>query len=264
MLLSLAGRVAVVTGAGSGLGKAYAHALAAAGAQVIVADRDLTSAEETTESIEVQGYLARPLQVDVANEASIASFAQRLESDFEYLHVLVNNAGVTSLPARAHEVTVADFDRVMAINVRGMFLCTRALIPHMLRAGSASLINISSIIGLVGVYPGFEVSGVPYATSKAAVVGFTRQVAVEYARDGLRANVIAPGWHGGTNLGRERRGVATREELQRFETYIRESVPMGRRGLPSEMDGLIVYLASDASRYVTGQVFAHDGGVTAG
>jgi len=151
----------------------------------------------------------------------------------------------------------------MAVNLRGMFLCARAVLPGMMRSGGGSIINIASIVGLVGVYPRFAASATPYASSKAAVAGFTRQLAAEYAADGIRVNAIAPGWHGGTSLGRERRAIATPEDIERFENYIIGSVPMRRRGKPEEMDGLVVYLASDASRYLTGQVIAHDGGVTA-
>ncbi|MPZ55166.1 MAG: SDR family oxidoreductase, partial [Rhizobiales bacterium] len=127
-----------------------------------------------------------------------------------------------------------------------------------------SVINLSSYLGLVGAYPGFPVTAIQYGTTKAGVIGFTRQLAMEYAADGLRANVIAPGWHFGTNLGKARRAVATAEELASFEAYAKASIPMGRFGTPEDLSGLIIYLASDASRYVTGQVFAHDGGITAG
>jgi NAD(P)-dependent dehydrogenase (short-subunit alcohol dehydrogenase family) len=124
----------------------------------------------------------------------------------------------------------------------------------------ASMINIASIVGMAGYYPSFPGAGCNYAASKAGVVGFTRQVAAEYASDALRANAIAPGWHEGTRLGAERRAVASPEAIARFDAAILGRTPLGRKGQPEELEGLVVYLASDASSFVTGQVFVHDGG----
>ena len=262
-IFDLTGKTIVVTGAGSGLGKSYAHALASAGAEVVCADRDATAAEDCVASIVQKGHAARPATVDVGDETSVNTFASLLAADGAALDGLVNNAGIASLPMRTHEVDVADWDRVLAVNLRGMFLCCKALIPLLLRKQASSIINISSVIGEIGIYPGFAITATPYASSKAAVLGFTRQLAVEYAREGLRANAIVPGWHGGTQLGRERRKLATPQDIALFEKHITATVPMGRRGKPAEMDGLIVYLASNASSYVTGQSFAHDGGLTA-
>lgn len=201
--------------------------------------------------------------MDVSLAESVAHGMEALTATHGPVDILVNNAGITSLPARTHEVSIEDWDRVMAVNMRGMFLCSRAVLPGMMHSGRGVIINIASIVGMVGVYPGFTVSATPYASSKAAVAGFTRQLAAEYAAEGIRVNAIAPGWHGGTALGRARRALASSEDLQQFENYISNSVPMHRRGTPEDMDGLVVYLASDASRYLTGQVIAHDGGVTA-
>ena len=262
-MFDLKGRVAVVTGAGSGLGKAYAHALSAAGASVVCADIDQSAAHSCAASIQELDQQAWGVLLNVADVLSVAQAIGETLDRFGRIDVLVNNAGVTSLPARAHEVSVADWDRVMTVNIRGMFACAREVLPTMLQLGGGSIINIASVIGLVGVYPRFAVTGVPYASSKGAVIGFTKQLAAEYAADGIRVNAIAPGWHGGTSLGKERRAKASQSDLQQFESYIADSVPMARRGVPNEMDGLLVYLASDASRYVTGQVIAHDGGLTA-
>jgi NAD(P)-dependent dehydrogenase (short-subunit alcohol dehydrogenase family) len=262
-IFSLAGRVALVTGAGSGLGKAYAHALAAAGARVLCVDKEELAAQACAESIKALGQAADAATMDVSLADSVTHGIEELAARHGPVGILVNNAGITSLPARTHEVSIEDWDRVMAVNLRGMFFCSRAVLPDMMRSGKGVIINIASIVGMVGVYPGFTVSATPYASSKAAVAGFTRQLAAEYASDGIRVNAIAPGWHGGTALGRARRELATADDLQQFESYISSSVPMRRRGTPDEMDGLVVYLASDASRYLTGQVIAHDGGVTA-
>ncbi len=209
------------------------------------------------------GNASLAIDANVADESSVRQMADRAKRTCGTVDILVSNAGIATVPARAHEMQVEDWDRLIAIHLRGVFLCTRAVLPMMLAAGGGSIINIASIIGLVGHYPGHAAVGANYAAAKSGVVGFTRQMAVEYARDGIRANAIAPGWHGGTRLGEERRATAKPEEIAAFEAAIRAQTPMGRRGTPDELQGLCIYLASDASRYVTGQVFAHDGGWTA-
>jgi len=151
---------------------------------------------------------------------------------------------------------------LIAVNLKGVFLCSRAVLPAMIKAQRGSIVNIASLLGLRGHYPGFPCANVNYAAAKAGVDGMTRQLAAEYAADGIRVNAICPGWHEGTALGRERKAVAP-EEVARFDEAIYRRVPMGRKGQPEELDGLIVYLASDASSYVTGQSFSHDGGWTA-
>lgn len=257
------GRRAVVTGAASGLGRAFALALAQAGAQVVCVDRDDAGLAQTAELAHAKGFEMLNVLADVADETAVEAMSARIAEQANTVDILVNNAGIATPPGRTHEISVADWDRAIAVNLRSMFLVTRLLLPSMLRSRSGSIVNLSSFLGLVGAYPGFPITAIPYATSKAGVVGFTRQIAIEYAIDGIRANAIAPGWHGGTNLGRERRATATAEDGKRFEAFIAGSVPMQRRGTPEDLCGLLLYLASDASLYMTGQVFAHDGGITA-
>ena len=144
-------------------------------------------------------------------------------------------------------------------NLRGVFLTTRKALQLML-PGPGSIINIASVAALRGYYPGFVSLQVNYSTAKAGVIGFTRQVAAEYAKEKIRVNAIAPGWHGGTALAAERRAVSTPEQMAQFEKALHERIPMKHRGVPDDLVGLAVYLASDASHYVTGQVIAHDGG----
>jgi NAD(P)-dependent dehydrogenase (short-subunit alcohol dehydrogenase family) len=256
------GKSAVITGAAGGLGRAFALSLGAAGARVSCIDRDAEGLAETAR-------LGAALGISVPTAAADLAVATEVEAALEKLvpasavDILINNAGIATLPGRTHEIAVPDWDRAMAANLRSMFLVTRAVLPGMVHRQCGSIINLSSFLGLVGAYPQFPITAIPYATTKAGVVGFTRQLAIEYATDGIRANAIAPGWHGGTNLGRERRATATPEEGRRFEDYITASVPMGRRGTPEDLCGLVQYLASDASQYLTGQVIAHDGGITA-
>jgi NAD(P)-dependent dehydrogenase (short-subunit alcohol dehydrogenase family) len=261
-LFALTGRVALVTGAGSGLGRAFAATLAEAGAHAVCADHHADAAAAAAELAQ-RGVSASAAEVDVADERAVARLMSDVNGRFGQLHILVNNAGISTNPVRTHEFPVEDFDRLMAINLRGVFLCTRAALPIMLRQRQGSIINISSILGLGGYYPGFPAAGVNYAASKAAVIGLTRQVAMEYAGDGIRCNAIAPGWHRGTALAAERRDKVTPEEFARFERTVTAAVPLGRRADPHELAGLLLYLGADSSAYVTGQVFAHDGGWTA-
>lgn len=261
-LFDLKGKTALVTGAGSGLGLAFARGLADHGARVILADRNLEWAQEGAASIAAAGGQALALQTDVADADSVERLVERAHGWTGTIDILVNNAGIATRPFRLHELPIADWDRLIAINLRGVFLCTRAVLPVMLSGGGGSIISLASIVGVVGVYPGHTMVNASYAASKAGVSGITRQVAVEYAKDKIRANAIAPGWHGGTRLGHEARAGATEEVVKRFESSIVAGTPMGRRGTPEELVGLVVYLASDASRYLTGQTIVHDGGWT--
>jgi NAD(P)-dependent dehydrogenase (short-subunit alcohol dehydrogenase family) len=261
-LFSLAGRTALVTGAGSGLGREFALGLADAGADAICIDRERAWVEETVGLIAQSGGRACALVADVADQSAVDQVAAAVAKSHGALHVLVNNAGVAPFPNRAHETDIDDWKRVLDINLTGAFLVTRALLPLMLKAGGGSIINIASMIGLVGFYPDFSVSGVAYAASKAGLIGFTRQLAVEYAKDKIRVNAIAPGWHGGTRLAAHVKGAWGANMNERFEGAILDGTPMGRRGLPKELQGLVVFLASDASSYMTGQVVGHDGGWT--
>ena len=258
---SLAGRTAVVTGAASGLGRTFATALAQMGAHVACVDREAAGLRETVDTI---GEAALALIADVADEAAVNNAAAAVADWRDGApDILVNNAGLATPPARLGDVPVSDWDRAISVNLRGVFLCTKAWLPPLLRGGRGTIVNIASYLGLKGVYPGFPVTAMPYTASKAAIVGMTRQLAMEYATEGLRVNAIAPGWHAGTGLGRERRASSTPDSDERFARYLRTSAPLGRSGTPDELVGLLLYLVSDASRYVTGQVIAHDGGQTA-
>ena len=261
-VFSLQGRNIVVTGAAEGLGRTFALAFAGRGAFVACVDID-PAVEETSARITKNGGRAMAITADVSSEAAVLAMAAKLEAQIDTLHVLVNNAGIAVPPGRLLDVSVANWDRVIATNLRSVFLCSKALLPMLLRSKDASIINLSSFLALVGLYPGFEITAIPYAASKAGVDGFTRQLAIEYARNGLRVNAIAPGWHGGTRLGRERQASSDPATIKRFNDFIESSIPMGHMGTPDDLTGLAIYLASSASRYVTGQTFAHDGGLTA-
>ena len=258
-LFRLDGKVAVVTGAGNGLGRSFALGLAAFGAHVVCADRNLEGAEETASLAKQSRLNAEALHNDVAEERSVAEAWRWIKERYGRVDILINNAGIATASGRTHEFSLADWDRLIAINLRGVFLSTRAALNLML-PGPGSIINIASVAALRGYYPGFAALQVNYAAAKGGVIGFTRQVAAEYAKEEIRVNAIAPGWHGGTALAAERRAVSTPEQMAQFEKALHERIPMKHRGVPDDLVGLAVYLASDASHYVTGQVIAHDGG----
>jgi NAD(P)-dependent dehydrogenase (short-subunit alcohol dehydrogenase family) len=260
-LFDLAGKKIVVTGAASGLGRVFAEALSKAGAAVASIDRDAALLAEC-------GVTARAgdcaIVADLTEEVEVAKASEQVLRWSEgRLDVLVNNAGIATRPGRLLDVSTSDWDRGLSTNLRSVFLLTRALLPALIESGHGSIVNISSLLGLVGAYPGFAVTAVPYSASKAGLIGFTRQVAMEYAAERVRSNAIAPGWHGGTRLGREREAAGGPAAVAQLEAYIDRDVPLGYRGKPSDLVGLLIYLASEASSYVTGQVFSHDGGITA-
>jgi NAD(P)-dependent dehydrogenase (short-subunit alcohol dehydrogenase family) len=256
----LAGRAALVTGAGGGLGRHFATALAAVGATVWCADIDGASAATTVDAIGEAGGDASAVESDVSDADSVAAMLATVTGGPTPLRILVNNAGIATKPCRVHEIAVADWDRVIATNLRGVFLCTRAALPPLIAAGGGSIVNLASVAGWGGVPPDISSLG-HYVAAKAGVIGFTKQVAVEYGREGVRSNAIAPGWHPGGRLARES-GLDEEQKRRHFER-ICDLVPMGRVGLQDELVALLLYLASDASSYLTGQVIAHDGGWTA-
>jgi len=262
-MFQLDGRVAVVTGAGSGLGRVFARTLALYGAAVICADVTAAGNEETAAMIAGEGGKARTFILDVADAAAVAGLAADIQAREKKVDVLVNNAGISTGKDLLHELPVAKWDRVMAVNLRGVFLCMHCLLPLMLPQQRGSVINISSIAGLVGVDPRIPSVSSNYAAAKAGVIGLTRAAAAEYGGHGIRVNAIAPGWHLGTNLSQQRHIKSDPEKLKAYVDRLRRDTPLARTGEPEELAGLVIYLASDASSFVTGQVIAHDGGWSA-
>jgi NAD(P)-dependent dehydrogenase (short-subunit alcohol dehydrogenase family) len=262
-LFNLEGRVALVTGAALGLGRSFAQTLAEAGADVVIVDIDKDHLDETEGILKATGRKVLKVVGDVSNPRDVARMVGESVSNFGQLNIAVNNAGIITKPARFHEMPPEDWNKVISVNLTGVFLCMQKEIELMLKQGNGgSIINLSSVLGLVGLDPDL-MPRVNYIASKHGVLGLTKQGAVEYAEHGIRVNAIAPSWFSGTSLSRDRNKVQTSEEQDVREKGIIALTPMKRRGRIDELQGLLLFLASDASTYATGQVFVCDGGWTA-
>lgn len=260
-IFDLLGKVVLITGGGSGLGRVFCEGMAEFGADVVCVDINREWAEETANLINKFGHRTLVIEADVSKPKDVQRMIDDTVKEFGSLDILFNNAGIASRPHRIHEMPIEDWDRLMAINLRGVFLCMRAAIPVMLKQKSGNIINISSILGLVGLRPTLGPQA-NYSTSKAGVISLTKQAAAEYGKDGIRVNCIAPGWHEGTRISLAYREAETPASTEQRHQLQADLTPMGRRGSASELKGLAIYLASDASSFVTGQVFVHDGGWT--
>ena len=249
-LISLQGRVAVVTGAGRGIGRAIALRLAEAGAVVVVVDRDETDAASVADEIRATGAAAHAVQADVSNEAAVRSLVRATCDDLGGIDVLVNNAGIfPSCPVLQMET--ADFDRVIAVNLRGVFLCTReAALAMVDRGRGGAIVNVTSIDALHPAMVGLA----HYDASKHGAWGFTKNVALELAPHGIRVNAVAPG--GVLTPGVSEMGGGSAAAVAAFAA----SVPEGRMGAPDDIARAVLFLASDMSSYMTGAQLVVDGG----
>lgn len=262
MSFDLRGKVALITGAGRGLGRAMAQAFGEAGADVVCVSLTEEPLKETAELVKRFGHRVSSLVVDVSKPGEVDCMMNETLSHFGKLDIAVNNAGILHKPYRFHELPLEEWNRLIAVDLTGVFLCMQKEIGIMVRQQYGTIINISSILGLVGLDPEFTPRA-SYVAAKHGVIGLTKQAALEYAPDHIRVNAIAPGFISGTDMGRERLAGETTEDLQQRRAKMNESTPMGRRGSVEELNGLLLYLASDASSFVTGQVFTVDGGWTA-
>ena len=243
----LTGRTAIVTGASSGLGAHFAAVLAAAGAQVVAAARRL----ERLEELGGRGSAIHPVRCDVTDDEDRAQLVATALDRFGHIDVCINNAGMSS-GGPERQATLAAFRAVMQLNVDALFALSQAVAEPMRAQGSGSVINISSMFGFVASAP---VPDAGYVASKSAVNGLTRELAAQWAREGVRVNAIAPGFF---------RSEMTVElfEDDRAKRWFERNCPMGRPGRLEELDGALLFLASDASSYCTGQVLTIDGGWT--
>ena len=261
-LFDLKGRVALVTGGGSGLGRVFCETLAEFGADIAIGDIDEEGALKTTETAEKLGRRSLVVRADVTHPGDVQHMVEETRSKLGAVDILINNAGIMTKANKVADMPVEDWDRVIAVDLKGVFLCTRAVLPVMVRQGRGNIINIASVYG---VKPLFEIGkanpNAHYAAAKAGVVSLTKETALEYAREGIRVNAIAPGFFGG-KLGQWIEDPGEAERRKQFEEAIADTTPMGRRGVPTELRGIVLYLASDASSFVTGQVFTADGGIS--
>jgi len=247
---TLRDKVAVVTGAGRGLGRAMALALAAAGADVALASRTRDQLDAVARDVEALGRRAMSVPTDVTNPEAVSSLVDAVLHQFGHVDVLVNNSGViSSTPLLEQEPD--DWDRIIATNVRGTFLVTRAVGRHMVAQGSGKIINIASNFAFKGV-----ANHAAYCTSKAAVVAFTRSMAVEWARHGVQVNALAPGYFA-TDLNAELR--ADPAALAR----VIKAIPARRTGTADDLSAWLLLLAGPASDFMTGETIIVDGGQTA-
>jgi NAD(P)-dependent dehydrogenase (short-subunit alcohol dehydrogenase family) len=262
-LFDLTGKVALVTGGAIGLGKAFGEALAEYGADVAIGDIDEPTARETAAQIEKKGRRSLFVKADVTRPDEVQHLVEVTVARFGTIDILVNNAGVSSKGMRIHEMPLEVFDRVIDIDLRGVFICTHAVLPVMLKQERGNIINIASVYGLRPFFNICEVKpNAAYVTAKTAVIGLTRETAVEYARDGIRANAIVPGWFTGTRLIAQAQGPEFAPFVEQYDETVLRLTPMGRKAEPNELKALVVYLASEASTFVTGQSFVVDGGIS--
>jgi NAD(P)-dependent dehydrogenase (short-subunit alcohol dehydrogenase family) len=247
----LDGKACVVTGAGSGIGRATAQKLAAEGGRVVCVDIAAEGVRETADGI---GGNAVAVAADVSSRADCNAFVQRCIDQFGRIDVLVNNAGV-NLPGVFHEVPDETIERTLGVNVRGPIYGCQAAIPHMLSQGGGSIVNVSSVNGVVA-----EPYLAVYATSKGAVVMLSRGIALDYAKQGIRCNVVCPGW---VDTPINYAHAEMLGGLQNVYDTIDSFQPIGRPGEPIEIANVIAFLASDEASFVTGSVVLADGGMTA-
>ena len=247
----LDGRVALVTGGVRGLGQTMAAALAEAGADVAVTARNQGSAEGAATALAAatsrrcRGYAA-----DVTLSEDVERLARAVEADFGRIDILINNAG-TNIRGSIEQLTEADWDAVVDTNLKGPFLCARAIGPGMVKRGWGRVINLGSVLGVIAL-----AGRAPYASSKAGIINLTRVLALEWAGTGVTANAICPGAFG-TEMNRQ-----LLDDPVKYQEFVKR-IPMGRWGEPDELGGAAVFLASDAASYVTGSALFVDGGWTA-
>jgi NAD(P)-dependent dehydrogenase (short-subunit alcohol dehydrogenase family) len=241
------GRVALVTGGASGIGRATCVAFASRGAAVAVCDIDARGGQATVDMIRHGGGSAAFFPVDVTDESRVAAMVDAVLGQLGGLHMAYNNAGVEGMRVRLHETPTEHWRKVMSVNVDGVFFCMKYELAHMVEHGGGAIVNASSTFGLAGG------AGGPYPASKHAVVGLTKSVALDYARDGIRVNSIHPGAIETPMIERLRADPVLGEALATMH-------PMGRMGEPEEIAEAVVWLCSDAASFVTGHTMVVDGG----
>jgi gluconate 5-dehydrogenase len=250
-VFDLTGRVAIVTGASRGLGQAFARALARSGADVVITSRTRDALRTTQHEIESIGRRAVPLELDVRDETSIRQAVDEAHRAFGKIDVLVNNAGC-NVRKKAVDVSWEDWNLVLDTNLRGAFFVAQSVARHMIPRGSGRIINIGSVTSLFG-YAGLG----PYGASRGGIRQLTMSLADDWGPHGITVNCLAPGWF------KTEQNKVLYEDAE-WVSYLVERIPLRRTGRPEDLEGAVVFLASDASAYITGQTLLVDGGITTG
>ena len=245
--MTLAGQIAIVTGAGRGIGEAIARELAGAGATVAVTDIDSQSALATATAVEAEGGRALPLTADVADAQNVRAMVARVIRSLSGVHILVNNAGICPLTP-IEEISELEWDRVMDVNLKGAFLCAQAVLPTMRQQQYGRIISIASVAGKTGAM----VAGAHYAASKGGLSAFSMCLARQYARYGITANVIAPG-PVDTDL--------TREWSDEERLRATQAIPLKRMAGPHDVAAAALFLASEEAGFITGEILDVNGGL---
>lgn len=246
-------KVALVTGGASGIGRAAAVALGTAGAKVVFSDIRDVEAKETTDLIRDTGAECLFVRSDVSSEADVQALVQKTIATYGKLDCAFNNAGIDLAVKPLHEQSIEDFDKIVSVNARGLFLCMKYEIQQMLTQGSGAIVNNSSVNGLVAALAGIS----PYIASKHAVMGLTRAAALDYAKQGIRINAVNPGAVATELMARSANQMGiTLDDIGAI-------IPMGRIAQAEEIAQAVVFLCSDAASYITGQPLVIDGGYTA-
>ena len=251
MDVSFENKVALVTGAASGLGLATAKAFAESGASVVLADSNEKAVRSVAEELSAQGHKSLAIKCDVADDAQVEAMVERTVAAFGGLDAAYNNAGVQNIVAEAADASREDFDRVIGVNLRGVWSCMKFELRQMLKQGSGAIVNCSSIGGLVG-----GAKRGTYQASKHAVLGLTKSAALDYAARGIRINAVCPGIIHTSMLDR-----MMETQADALNAMLKD-VPIGRLGRPEEIAGAVLWLCSSAASFIVGHALAVDGGYT--
>lgn len=244
--MKLKGKIALVTGAAQGIGKAVAVALAKEGADIIVSDIMEDVAEKTAKEIAETGVRAKALKMNVADPADVETRVKEAQAEFGKIDILVNNAGITR-DTLLIRMKPEDFDAVIAVNLKGTYNCTKAVAPIMMKSRWGRIVNIASIVGQIG-----NIGQANYSASKAGVIGLTKTSARELAARNINVNAIAPGYID-TEM--------TKKLPEDAKVKMQEQIPLGRLGTPEDVAAAVLFLVSDDSSYITGQVLGVNGGM---
>jgi NAD(P)-dependent dehydrogenase (short-subunit alcohol dehydrogenase family) len=253
-MTSFKGKVAIVTGATSGIGRATAQALAKEGAQVVIAGRRTSLGEELTAELRALGHEAMFVSLDVRDPQSIARMVERTVRHYGRLDIAVNNAGIGGARQSVADYPIDVWDEVMTVNLKGVWLCMKYQIPQLLRSGGGAIVNVSSDMGLVAAPFGISA----YVASKHGVVGLTRAAALEYAAQSIRINAVCPAL-----TDTDMMSYAKQNHPEHLAMYIDSHIPMKRVSTPDEQAQVILWLCSPASSFITGHALPVDGGVLA-